>query len=43
MNGRTSSNMLDEKPEIANMIVDEERCQQQLQFVNSIIKNENIE
>lgn len=35
----------EEKPQIMemNMIVDQERCQQQLQFVNNIIKNEQLE
>lgn len=26
-----------------DMLVDQDRCQQQMQFVNSIIKHENIE
>lgn len=41
------SDMIDEKPEIIaemDMIVDQERrCQEQMQFVNSIIKSENLE
>lgn len=39
--------MIDEKPQIIadmDMIVDQERrCQEQMQFVNNLIKSENLE
>lgn len=36
---------MEQKPQLMemDMLVDQDRCQQQMQFVNSIIKNENIE
>ena len=40
-----TSDMMEQKPQLMemDMLVDQDRCQQQMQFVNSIIKNENVE